>query len=180
MIRRVCDERQEPQPHTNDKRVLADHDLKFLLKCLAQSRGQEYELIDRPDEVRRDTAAPDYLVREKGSGRLVAIERTQLIEEDFQAAKARLVKRGASFIMTGLTQIDPYETAALLLLAIVRKTERGQLHGIEADERILLIRNRRLATAQTFLRTHIRFSEADRGDVDHAYLIASSQLLELW
>jgi hypothetical protein len=180
VTRLVFDEKQRPQPRTDQEQVLSDHDVQYLLRFLAQSRNESYELVGRPDERERQRPAPDYLFREKGSGRLIAIERTQLLREDLQAAKARHIKMGAGAVVIGPVEIDPGEVATFLVQAIARKIERGQLREAEANERILLIRNRILATAYTFLRYPIRFVDADECGVDHTYLIASSQLLQLW
>lgn len=171
---------QERQPDTDEERDLADHDLSFLLDHLAESRGESYELVARPDEEQRQGRAPDYLVLERKSQRRIAIERTQLMEQDLQAAKARLIKGGAAAIIIGAKAIDPVAVAELLARAIAEKIARGQLGTVSADEKILLVRNRILATARTFLQGPIRFPGTCRDEVDHAFLIASRQLLELW
>jgi len=176
----VFQQKQAAQPLTNDERLLADHDVDYLLAYLQQQRHEAYELVERPDERERQRAAPDYLFREKGSGRLVAIERTQLMRQDLQAAKARLLKMGADVIVIGPKHIDPVEESRFLKWAITQKVCRGQLQGVAADERILLLRNRLLATENTFLRSGIRFADADKNGVDHCYLIAGRRLLELW
>ena len=173
-------EQQALQPVTDDERLLADHDVGYLLAYLQQQRHEAYELVERPDERERQRAAPDYLFREKRSRRLVAIERTQLMRQDLQAEKARLLKMGAGVILIGPKHIDPVEEGEFLKWAIAQKVRRGQLNGIDADERILLLRNRLLATENTYLRSGIRFAAADKQGVDHCYLIARRWLLELW
>ena len=180
MAKIVFDEPQKPQPQTDDEDDLADHDLEYLLKYLARSRSKSYELLERPDRAERSGVAPDYLVREIESGRIIAVERTLLMKEDLQAANARLIRRGADAIIVGPTKIDPQEIADHLALAVERKISRGQLLAVKANERVLLLRNRLLATASTFLRADIRFRRTGEAGVDHAYLIASSRLLELW
>ncbi len=52
-------ERQAPQPDTDSEQELADHDLAYLLLYLAQSRGESYKLLERPDELLRNAPAPD-------------------------------------------------------------------------------------------------------------------------
>jgi hypothetical protein len=136
--------------------------------------------LERPDELRRNAPAPDYMLREIGSGRSILVERTQLMREDIQAAKARLIKGGADAIIHGPVTIRPDEIATHLVFIIERKICRSQLSALTGDERILLVRNRLLATMQTFLGASVSFKDIDRRSVDHAFLIASSQLAKLW
>ena len=171
---------QERQPDTDDERDLADHDLSFLLDHLAESRSESYELVARPDEEERQGRAPDYLVLERKSQRRIAIERTLLMEQELQAAKARLIKGGAAAIVIGARAVDPVAVAELLSRVIAEKIAHGQLGAVRADEKILLVRNRVMATARTFLQGPVRFPTTCRDEVDHAFLIAGRQLLMLW
>jgi len=63
---------------------------------------------------------------------------------------------------------------------VTRKLSRGQLLAVQADERVLLLRNRLIATARTFLNAGISFDGIDKRGVDHVFLIVSSRLLQLW
>lgn len=177
----VFSQRQPPLPEADDEQDLADHDLKYLLKYLALSRQKSYVLRERPDEQERNKAAPDYIVQEMGSKRLIAIERTQLLKQDAETTIARLMNGGADVVVGMWGKVNPNNIAQILAEALARKIARGQLHNVNADERILLIRNGLpLATEKTFSRVSIPFDDKERGMVDHAYLIASSRLLELW
>jgi hypothetical protein len=180
VTRLVFEERQAPQPECGNEEELAHHDLEYLLAYLSRSRSERYELVERPDRVRRTGVAPDYLVREIRSGRLIAVERAQLMKEDLQAAKARLIRDGANAIVVGPADISPQKIAEHLVRVIERKISRGQLLAVSADERILLLRNRLLATARTFLDAEVRFDKAARHGVDHTYVIASSLLVQIW
>lgn len=180
MMRLVFDQTQPPQPQPASERDLADHDLEYLLSYLSHLRGESYEIIARPDEDERGGVAPDYTVREVNSGGVIAVELSLLMKEDLQAAAASLIKQGANVIIIGPQTINPQEIAGGLTRAVERKLSRGQLLAVQADERILLLRNRLIATERTFLRAGISFDGIDTRGVDHAYLIASSRLIQLW
>ena len=119
-------------------------------------------------------------MRDLRSGRSILVERTQLMREDVQAAIERIMSSGANAIIQGPQRIQPDEVATHLVSIVARKISRGQLRSLAADERILLVRNRLLATMQTFLWSSVSFKKSDRQSVDHAFLIASSQLAMLW
>ena len=180
MLRVVFDGLRHPQPDTDLVRELADHDLRFLISYLSDSRDTTYSLSGRPDEEQSERPAPDYLIRESPSGRVIAIEHTLLMQQDLQAAIARRIKEGAKAVATCWRAIDPAEIGQALEIAVKRKLARGQLQNIDADERILLIHNRMISTEETYLEASVHFSHQDKSGIDHAYLIVSSRLLELW
>ena len=180
MVRIISTKLQPPQPEVDTDRELADHDLKYLVDFLSTSRSTRYELIERPDEKVQGRPAPDYLLRESPTGRIIAVEHTLLMDEDVQRSVARRMKAGAEIVTVGPKTIDPREIGQALHEAVARKLARGQLNGVAADERILLMRNRIFATAKTYLGAQLNFTFGDRTGIDSAYLIASRHLLELW
>ena len=155
-----------------------DRDLQYLLSYLQRSRSQSYQILERPDTITRNSVAPDFLVMEKPSGRRLAVEHTQLVSSDLQAAKARLLRAGA-VIVPGTT-VEREAIASHLDEALDKKVKKGQLLAIEADERILLVHNHLIAPALSFLRASLNFPDRRVASVDHAYLIASRMLIELW
>lgn len=176
--RLVFDKLQRLPPEAYGDQQLADHDLKYLLKFFSQSRSESYKLLERPDEQERTKAAPDYIVRELASGRLIAIERTQLMKQDVAAAIDRLIKGGADFFWGPPISGD---IGKLLHDDVVRKIARGQLNNADVDERILLIRNRLGGISlKTFQLARAQFTDNEKGGVDHCYIIVWSQLLKLW
>jgi hypothetical protein len=179
-MRLVCAQVQDPQPLTNRERDLADHDVKFLLSYLAHERGTTYRTLARPDERERNKPAPDYLFLEFPSQRRVAVEHAKLMRRDLQRTKARAVKAGALAVMEGPRAIDPGEVVVFLEQFLAQKIGRGQLGEVQADERIILLRNRLLATARTFMEAPVLLPPVERGPVDHAFLIASRKLLQIW
>ena len=176
--RLVWEERQPPQPAVDDQQVLVDHDLKYLLRYLEQSRYRDYRIVSRPDQELRNEVAPDYLVEEVGSGRRIAVEHSQLMNQDMQAGIARGLKQGHELIMIS-GKIDPGRVATLALDAINRKISKGQLIKASANERVLLLRNRLRASRNSFLRIN-DWGMIDPKGIDHAYLLAGSNLIELW
>ena len=176
----VFNKLQSPQPEADTERELADHDLEFLLDFLASNRGTTYKLIERPDENTSGQPAPDYLLLESPVERIIAVEHTLLMDEDLQRAISRRTKAGAEILMVGPKTIDPQANGIALEEAVARKLGRGQLHGVEANERILLVRNRIMGTEKTYLRARPNFPSEDRVGVDSGYLIASRHLLKLW
>ncbi len=171
---------QAAQPDADHDWTLADHDLDYLCGFLATLRGQTYELLMRPDITIRNASAPDYLVLENPSSRRIAVEHTRFMDQTRQATKAGMLRQGAGTIVDGPRSIDPFAVCDALAQFLERKLGRTQASGIAADERILLIRNRVLATSRTFASVSLPLSTPARVAVDHCYLIASSQLLELW
>lgn len=159
---------------------MADLDLQFLLGHLSEIRGTHYKLIERPDEQQRQTPAPDYLIQEQPTGKVIAIEYTQLMQEDLQRATARALKAGAGMVMYGPVRIDPQKIASALMVAIKRKLARGQLQNTEADERILLVYNRIMGTERTYQRANPRFTSNDTAGIDHTFLIADRRLFQVW
>ena len=125
----VYDGIQPQSPELASAKQLIDLDVAFLLRYLTESRGTRYKLTERPDELERQRPAPDYLIQEQPSGRVIAIEHTQLMREDLQRAFARRVKAGAGIVTYGPVTINPHDNALALMAAVRRKLARGQLQN---------------------------------------------------
>ena len=180
MARIIFNKMRPCQPNSGTQQDLVDHDLAFLVDFLSTNRGAKYTLLERPDENTSDKPAPDYLLQESPTQRIIAVEHTLLMDQDLQGAIARRIKAGAGVVTVGFKTINPQEIGLALQEAVARKLARGQLTGVEADERILLVQNRLICSEETFEEAQLDFSTSDRDGVDSAYLIAFRHLLELW
>ena len=176
----IYDQLQKDQPEDGTELDLADHDLGYVCEFLSQSRGQAYEIVGRPDTHNRASSAPDYLVREDPSNRVIAVEHTRFMDQHLQAAKARLIRQGADVILIAPQSIDAQLVCSTLGSFLARKLARGQAASVRADERWLIVRNRALASHRTFLSANIQLPVRAIQGVDHCYLIASRRLLAIW
>ena len=175
----VFQTRQTSQPYTDSDDDLEDHDADYLRQFLESSRRETYTLEERPDRRNRNSPAPDYLFRENGSGLLFAVERSVLIHEDQQAEMAHRLKAGHDLLVIPWNALSPKELDKLLWTVIERKLSRGQLLGVDADVRILLLRNRLDANLDTYLGVSMPLELRRNSAVDHIFVIVRGQLVEL-
>ena len=146
---------QDPQPFANSERDLADHDAEYLLKFLEESNQESYSLEARPEERGHSTSAPDYLFRETGTGRQVAVEHSLLGEEELQPEKGRRAKAGDESLTPLWRNLSPNQIGELLWTLIKRRMERTQPLEVGADIYVLLLRNRLDVNSDAFLQVSI-------------------------
>ena len=170
---------QDTQPFANSERDLADHDAEYLLKFLEESNHESYSLEARPEERGHNTSAPDYLFRETGTGRQVAVEHSLLREEELQAEKGRRVRAGDESFAPLWRSLSPSQIGELLWALIKRRMERSQLLEVGADIYVLLLRNRLDANLDAFLQVSIPVDFREASAIDHVYVIVRGQLVEL-
>ncbi len=170
---------QDPQPFANSERDLADHDAEYLLKFLEESNHESYSLEARPEERGHNTSAPDYLFRETGSGRQVAVEHSLLREEELQTEKGRRAEAGNESYAPLWRNLSPNQIGELLWTLIKRRMERSQLLEVGADIYVLLLRNRLDANLDAFLQVSIPVDFREASAIDHVYVIVRGQLVEL-
>ncbi len=170
---------QDPQPFTNSERDLADHDAAYLLKFLEESNNESYSLEVRPEERGHSTSAPDYLFRETGTGRQIAVEHSLLREEELQAEKGRREKAEDESFRPLWRSLSPIQIGELLWALIKRRMERSQLSEVGADTYVMLLRNRLDADLDAFLQVSIPVDFREASAIDHVYVIVRGQLVEL-
>ncbi len=170
---------QDPQPFANSERDLADHDAEYLLKVLEESKDESYSLEARPEERGHNTPAPDYLFRETGTGRQVAVEHSLLREEELQTEKGRRAEAGDESFRPPWRSLSPNQIGELLWTLIKRRMERSQLSEVGADIYVLLLRNRLDANLDAFLQVSIPVDFREASAIDHVYVIVRGQLVEL-
>ena len=118
---------QDPQPFTNSEGDLADHDAEYLLKFLEESNDASCSSEARPEERGHSTPAPDYLLRETGTGKQIAVERSVLRDEELQMEKSRRVRAGDESFSPLWRNLSPSQIGDLLWALIERRMERSQL-----------------------------------------------------
>ncbi len=175
----VFDTLQDPQPFANSERDLADHDAEYLLKFLEKSNHESYSLEARPEEQGHNTSTPDYLFREAGTGRQIAVEHSLLREEELQTEKGRREKAGDESFRPLWRNLSPNHIAELLWTLIKRRMERSQLLEVGADIYVLLLRNRLDANLDAFLQVSIPVDFSEASAIDNVYVIVRGQLVEL-
>ncbi len=170
---------QDPQPFADTERDLADHDTEYLLKFLEESNQESYTLEARPEERGHNTSAPDYLFRETGTGRQIAVEHALLREEELQMEKGRRAKAGDESFRPPWRSLSPSQIGALLWTLIRRRMERSQLLEVGADIYVLLLRNRLDANLDAFLQVSVPVDFREASAIDHVYVMVRGQLVEL-
>lgn len=172
---------QAKQPKADNEDELVKFDIEYFVECLAKMRNSTFEIVDRPDTKNRNSPQPDYLIRNKNTGDLVAIEHARFFEsEKTRKKEASRVKKDG--IYYGLINFPtPEELGKRLFEFFNEKADKGQFSSFKDCERIIIARSRWSGLRiKHFLKANHYFNYQACNYCDHFYLIVEHQLLEIF
>ncbi len=172
-------EKQPEQPSSEDETELVRFDVDYLLRCLGAERKKSYIIIECPDIQDRETAQPDYLVKDCKSDDLISIEHSRFFEsQESKKNEATQVKRNG-WIVSEIKCPTSQELGDRLSEFVHEKLKKSQFKNYRHTERILLARNRWAGVRlQHFIRANP--TSPSNLDIDHFYLIIEHRLVEIF
>lgn len=165
--------------------------VESLVWFLGRLTQRSYSFLDRPDESQRQKVAADYRYVCNDDGHLLAVEYKRFVKPEDQEAASHLAE-GKRFREKGgvrpmerdgdqygaISADDSRSDLAALRKLIVEAVGRGQLQNTEADERALLIEDRRYIPQELFSLSDLQIEVQERDGVDSAFVISAGSVGE--